>query len=110
MSTFDLEHFQPGDTVILKRNLDHPAWKVEGAFDEYEGAHRLVRNPDIEEILGTATILERRDITGTNTGWNDRKAKNLVRLGNGFWYDLATGLQENSGATLIELPTAEAEQ
>lgn len=103
MSSAALKQLQPGDKVTLKRNLDHPAWKIQGPYDEYEGARTLVRNPNIEEVLGTATILERRDIPATNTGWRDRKAKSLVRLANNFWYDLATGLQDKSEATLIEL-------
>ncbi|MEO3931386.1 hypothetical protein WMO79_01040 [Micrococcaceae bacterium Sec7.4] len=98
-----LDQLQPGDKVTLKRNLDHPAWMKQGPYDEYEGGRRLVRNPDIAEDLGTATVTERRDIAGTNTGWMDRKPKNLVRLGsNGFWYDLADGMQDGSHATLIE--------
>jgi hypothetical protein len=98
-----LTELQPGDKVTLKRNLDHPAWKKQGPWDQYSGSHTLVRNPDIAEDLGTATITERRDIKGTNTGWMDRKAKSLVRLGaNGFWYDLATGLQDGAKATLIQ--------
>lgn len=98
-----LNQLQAGDKVTLKRNLDHPAWMKQGPYDEYSGAHQLVRDPDIAEDLGTATITERRDIAGTNTGWMDRKARSLVRLsGNGFWYDLADGMQEHSKATLIE--------
>jgi hypothetical protein len=98
-----LDQLQPGDKVALKRNLDHPAWMKKGPYDEYSGGHTLVRDPAIAEDLGTATITERRDIPGTNTGWMDRKAKSLVRLGsNGFWYDLADGMQDGSHATLIE--------
>lgn len=103
MSRTTLQQLQPGDPVMLKRNLNHPAWKIQGPYDEYSGAHTLVPDPNIEEVLGTATILERRDIPGTNTGWRDRKAQSLVRLANNFWYDLATGLQDGSGSTLIEL-------
>lgn len=103
MPTKTLDELQPGDKVTLKRNLDHPAWMKQGPYCEYEGGHRLVRNPDIAELLGAATISERRDIPGTNTGWMDRKAQSLVRLaGNGFWYDLADGMQQHSGATLIQ--------
>ena len=99
-----LTELQPGDKVALKRNLDHPAWMKKGPYCEYEGGHRLLRHPDIAEDLGTATITERRDIPGTNTGWMDRKAKSLVRLsGNGFWYDLADGMQDGSHATLIQV-------
>jgi hypothetical protein len=99
-----LTEVQPGDKVTLKRNLDHPAWMKKGTYDEYSGSDRLVRNPDIAELLGTATVTERRDDPGTNTGWMDRPAKSLVRLGaNGFWYDLATGLQDGSGATVIHI-------
>lgn len=104
MTKSTLSGLQPGDTVVLKRNLDHPAWMVKGPYDEYEGRHTLVRNPNVEEILATsAPILKRRDIPGTNTGWRDRPEESLVLLGNGFWYDLATGLQNGSEATLIEL-------
>lgn len=108
MPTKTLDQLQPGDKVTLKRNLDHPAWMKKGPWDEYQGSHRLVRNPDIAEDLGTATITERRDIPGTNTGWMDRKPQSLVRLGgNGFWYDLADGMQQHSSATLIQPLTPE---
>ena len=103
MPSTDLSKLQPGDKVTLKRNLNHPAWMKKGPYDQYSGAHRLVRDPNIAEDLGTATIAERRDIPGTNTGWMDRKAQSLVRLSaNGFWYDLADGMQDGSHATLIE--------
>lgn len=106
-----LDKLQPGDRVALKRNLDHPAWMKKGPYDEYSGSHRLVRDPEIAEDLGTATITERQDIPGTSTGWMDREARSLVRLGaNGFWYDLATGLQDGSGATVIVIPEDGAAQ
>jgi hypothetical protein len=106
-----LDQLQPGDKVTLKRNLDHPAWKKKGPWDQYSGSHTLVRNPDIAEDLGTATITERRDIPATNYGWMDRKAQSLVRLGaNGFWYDLADGMQEHAHATLIEVLEEDAGQ
>jgi hypothetical protein len=106
-----LDQLQPGDRVALKRNLDHPAWMKQGPYDEYSGSRRLVRDPDIQEDLGTATVTERRNIPGTSTGWMDREARSLVRLGaNGFWYNLATGLQDGSGATVIVIPEDGAAQ
>jgi hypothetical protein len=114
MSSASLQQLQPGDKVTLKRNLDHPAWKIKGEYDPYEGRHRLVRDPKIAEDLGVATVTERR--TKIEHGWiatrdeNGRiqnhptsSEKTLVRLNNHFWYDLATGLQDGSEATLIEL-------
>ena len=104
MTAPTLDQLQPGDTVILKRNLDHPAWMKEVAADPRSGSTtHWVRDDSVEEMLGTSTILERRDIPGTHTGWRDRKAQSLVRLANGFWYDLAAGLQDKSEATRIEL-------
>lgn len=104
MSRTSLQQLQPGDKVTLKRNMNHPAWMKKVAADLRSGdSTRWVRDESIEEVLGTATIIERRDIPGTYTGWRDRKAQSLVRLANNFWYDLATGLQDGSKATLIEL-------
>lgn len=102
MPTKTLDQLQPGDKVTLKRNLDHPAWMQQGPYCEYEGGHRLVRNPDIAEDLGTATVTERRDKRPINIGGKVWPAKSLVRLGNSFWYDLATGYQDGSHATLIQ--------
>jgi hypothetical protein len=112
MST-TLNELQPGDKVTIRRNLDHPAWMIRGAYDPYEGRHVLVRNPDIAEEIGVGTVTERR--TQTQHGWITSRdddgriwnhptstEKTLVRVSNGFWYDCASGSQENSSATLIE--------
>jgi len=50
---------------------------------------------------GTTMALRRRNVP-SNPRWGGREAKALVRLGSGSWYDLATGLQDDSGATRIE--------
>jgi hypothetical protein len=113
MSITALSELQPGDKVTIKRNLDHPAWKIQGPYDPYQGAHRLVRNPEIAEEIGVGTVTERR--TRTQYGWITSRdedgrivnhptssEKTLVRVSNSFWYDCADGSQEGSGSTLIE--------
>lgn len=94
-----------GDKVTVKRNLDHPAHMKQLACDPRNGSSTmLVRDPDIEELLCTTTIIERRHIPAIpGVGlWGSREEKTLVRLSNGLWYDCATGLQDGSAATLIE--------
>ncbi|MGW0580307.1 hypothetical protein ACWD25_31090 [Streptomyces sp. NPDC002920] len=49
----------------------------------------------------TTMALDRRNLPSI-PGWGGREAKTLGRLGSGSWYDLATGLQDDSGATRIE--------
>lgn len=92
MSSTALEALQLGDTVTIKRNLDHPAWMREVPQDPRNGGStRRVRNDSVEEVIGRTTVTERRD--------------NRVRIGNSFWYVLngaEAGYQEHSGATLIE--------
>lgn len=116
MSSPTLEALQPGDSVTIKRNLDHPAWKIQGKYDPYSGSHQLVRNPDIAEEIGTGTITDRRIqtvhgwvTTHDENGriWNQPTSseKTLVRVSNGFWYECtgdSAGFQENSSATCIE--------
>ena len=53
------------------------------------------------ESICTVSVLDRRDVPAI-PGWGGREEKTLVRLGSGFWYDLATGLQDGSGATCIK--------
>lgn len=92
-----------GDHVVLMRNLDHPAWKKQVPADPRSGADtQWMRDPEIEELLGRTTVLDRRHIPAV-AGWGGREEKTLVRLVNGFWYDCATGLQDGSAATKIEL-------
>ncbi|WP_394941192.1 hypothetical protein [Psychromicrobium sp. YIM B11713] len=94
-----------GDKIVLKRNLNHPVHMKQVACDPRNGSSTMfVRDPDVEELLGTTTIIERRSIPAIpGVGlWGSREEKTLVRLANGFWYDCATGLQYGSGATLIE--------
>ncbi|UQA90764.1 hypothetical protein [Streptomyces halobius] len=78
ISTNDLANLQAGDKVVVK------------SLDENTG-----------ESICTATVLDRRDVPAI-PGWGGREEKTLVRLGSGFWYDLVTGLQDDSGATRIE--------
>lgn len=92
-----------GDHVVLRRNLDHPAWKKQVPADLRSGADtKWARDPDVEELLGRTTVLDHRHIPAI-AGWGGRQEKTLVRLVNGFWYDCATGLQDESAATRIEL-------
>jgi hypothetical protein len=95
-----LDQLQLGDTVLVKRNLDHPAWKIKGEYDEYEGTHRLIPNPDLAEVLGETKVTERTVRNGLLT---------RVRTQSGFWYLVTDGSQEGSEATLIELIAAEPE-
>lgn len=83
-TTTALIDLQVGDKVALKRDLNHPAFRDQG----------------LDEDLGTVVVTERREVPAI-PGWGGRDAKTLVRLPNGFWYDCATGIQENSGATCI---------
>lgn len=53
------------------------------------------------ESICTTTVLDRRNVPGL-PGWGGREEKTLVRLDSGFWFDPATGLQDDSGATRIE--------
>lgn len=89
---------QPGETVTVLRNSEHPAWKdlVEG---EYGTEYVL---PDSFEplVAHEVPITERREDPGRSTGWNDRPAKTTVRAANGFWYG-PDGEQDGSSATLI---------
>lgn len=52
--------------------------------------------------------MDRREIPAVPgpAGVGGTAASALVRLLNGFWYDCATGLQEDCGATAIEMPTS----
>lgn len=33
MSSTTLNELQPGDKVTIKRNLNHPAWMIQGPYD-----------------------------------------------------------------------------
>ncbi len=77
ISTNDLANLQVGDKVVVK------------SLDENTG-----------ETICTTAVLDRRDVPAI-PGWGGREEKSLVRLGSGFWYDLVTGLQDDSGATRI---------
>lgn len=88
--TASIDDLKVGDTVTVLRNLEHPAWR---------------NRAKVSEILGQAQISEIRHIPAIAgvTGWrgSSRPATTMVRLVTGFWYDLADGLQDNSGATRI---------
>ncbi|MFI8089103.1 hypothetical protein ACIF9R_12410 [Streptomyces sp. NPDC086080] len=79
ISTNDLAKLQVGDKVVVKSSLDE----------------------NTGETICTTTVLDRRDVPSI-PDWEGREVKTLVRLGSGSWYDLATGLQDDSGATRIE--------
>lgn len=107
MSTPHLADLTAGDQVVLKRNLNHPAWMKQVPADPRSGRDtQYVPDPEIEELLCAKTqILERRDIPAVPavSDWGGRQASSLVRLSNGFWYDLLDGLQHDCGATRIEV-------
>ncbi|WP_026819989.1 hypothetical protein [Arthrobacter castelli] len=88
-----------GDQVTVKRNLNHSHWMV--VVDNPREGSRRVPNPDPDEVIGTAAIIDRRDVPAV-PGWCGRSATTLVRLPNHHWYDLADGLQNGSRATRIE--------
>lgn len=54
------------------------------------------------------SITDRREVpeVAGPRRFGGRDAKTLVRLPNGLWYDCATGLQEDCGATVIETPAS----
>lgn len=82
-----------GDIVVLKRDLDHPAWARQ----------------DVDEVISPRTsVMDQCEIPAVPgpAGVGGRAASALVRLLNGFWYDCATGLQADCGATVIEMPTS----
>ncbi|WP_181273565.1 hypothetical protein [Brevibacterium oceani] len=76
-----------GDIVSVARVLDHPAWKNQRG---------------VAEDLGDCAVIDVRHVPAIPGPWGAREAKTLIRAHGGFWYDAATGLQENSGATRIE--------
>ncbi|MFD2794595.1 hypothetical protein ACFS27_13645 [Promicromonospora vindobonensis] len=98
----DLADLRIGDRVVVKRNLDHPAWMKQVPADLRDGGTRWVRDESVVETIGIAAIVDRRHHPAIPGSWQVCEAKTLVRLPSGFWYDLATGLQDGSGATLIE--------
>ncbi|WP_146197345.1 hypothetical protein [Promicromonospora sp. AC04] len=101
MST-PLGDLQIGDRVVVKRNLDHPAHMKQVPADPRDGGTKWVRDENIDESVAVSTIVERRHHPSVTGRWLARPARTLVRLRSGLWYDLATGLQEGSGATRIE--------
>lgn len=95
-----LDQLQVGDPVQVRRNMDHPAWTIEGTRRVGEVAAERIPDPTLDPIIATSTVIERRDIPAI-PGWGGRPASTRVRLSSGLWYDLGTGFQENSDATLI---------
>lgn len=49
-----------GDRVIVKRNLDHPAWMKRVPADLRDGGTRWVRDENVVEMIGIAAIVDRR--------------------------------------------------
>ncbi|MCI4659753.1 hypothetical protein [Cryobacterium zhongshanensis] len=82
---------EPGDRVMIRRDLDHPAWKTQVESDPRDGGYAWVANPEIEEEIGVGTIVRS----------HLRPKSGEVLVDNGFWYDIATGVQSNSGATRV---------
>lgn len=94
-----LDGLQPGDQVLVKRNLDHPAWMKLVPADDRDpqsvGGFSRVRDDSLEPLIGSMTVAARlRTVRG-----------DLVRLEeNRRVYSLPSGYQLDSEATLIELP------
>lgn len=87
-----LSELQPGDKVVVKRNLNHPAWMKQVASDPRNGSTtRWVRDNSVEEVISGAIVTERRE----------NPARVSVSINN-FWYLLAAGEQMHSSSTLIE--------
>lgn len=83
--------YQVGDRVLVRRNLDHPAWMKQVEADPRDGGTKWVRDPDVVEEIGQATIVaSERRLFGVE-----------LRATNGFYYDAETGLQIHSKATVI---------
>lgn len=90
---------RPDARVVVKRNLDHPAWMKVVPCDERDGGgNKYVRDETVEEVIGEDVILHHDRLFDLT-----RKDPNArVRLaGNRFWYMLSDGFQQGSGATYI---------
>ncbi|MET9657855.1 hypothetical protein [Streptomyces sp. NPDC006510] len=83
--------------VVVKRVLDHPAHMKQVAVESLDGGTKRVPDGNVQE-----TVVARRYAPAIPGPRRPREEKDLVHLPNGFWYDLATGLQDSSGATCIE--------
>ncbi|MEO3931385.1 hypothetical protein WMO79_01035 [Micrococcaceae bacterium Sec7.4] len=87
-----LRELQPGDKVVVKRNLDHPAWMKQVAADPRNGSStKWVRDTSVEEVISGAIVTERRE----------NPARIQVSI-NSFWYLLADGKQMGSKSTLVQ--------
>lgn len=83
--------FAVGDRVLIKRNLDHPAWMNQLPADPRDHGTRWVRDPKVDEEIGEGVIVNaERRLYGVE-----------LRVTNGFYYDARTGLQIGSKATFI---------
>ncbi|MFE4332505.1 hypothetical protein ACFRQM_24700 [Streptomyces sp. NPDC056831] len=71
-------------------------------MDPRDGGTGWVPDGNVQEAIGTTTVVARRHVPDIPGPGRPREEINLVRLPNGFWYDLSTGLQDSSGATRIE--------
>jgi len=82
-----------GDLVIVKRNLTHPVW--DGTESEVIGHARVTEIATIFEKPGRPSL--------------PRPLR--ARVSNSFWYELATGLQQDCKVTRIERhPTQHEEE
>lgn len=96
-----LEDLNITDTVLVKRNLEHPAHRI--PVNDPHGMTTYVLDQSVEETIGGSRVVERYDAPASGqTDRNYRPGRSLVRLSNGFWYDLQDGYQDGSEATYIE--------
>lgn len=83
--------FAVGDLVEVRRNLDHPAWKIQLPDDKY-GEPRWAPKPGLEEVIGQAEVSKTGFAHGRFCAWLDATH---------FWYRQSDGMQEGSEATYI---------
>jgi intein/homing endonuclease len=86
--TKNLSELKVGDIVVVKRNLDNPMWA-------------RYKKDEIDEKVCICNVTDLREIPAV-AGFGGREAKTLARVATERWYDIATGLQEYTGATYIE--------
>lgn len=92
MPSKTLSELQPGDKVVVKRNLNHPAWMKQVAADPRDGiGTKWVPDTSVEGVISGAVVTERRE----------NPARITVSINN-FWYMLAGGEQMGSKSTLVQ--------
>lgn len=96
-----LARLRRGDTVLLKRNLQHPAnMQLSDLPDPVTKRREWVPDTSLDETIGERVITDIR--RGAMPG-KAARARVYLLLPNGYWYDTSDGgSQAGSGATYIE--------